>query len=176
MRSPKKQRTPNRKDRAGRIWSVRCRLFGTAVFVLGNLPGKRLAVRPNCAIRKLLLFPNGHRPLEGVDQITTGIKGGSSMRRGDRDHHAGLANGKAAQAMHDASLSYGKLRQRLVDQALHLLESHLFVSFVIEKKGAAAAAVVPYYAFENHHGAIGRAFDFLEKRGGVDSLAGDFDP
>src|ERR1035437_6709581 len=54
---------------------------------------------PFFAIRTDLLFPDRHLDLEPIDRVLAGLERLLSVRRADRDDHAGLADGQPTGAV-----------------------------------------------------------------------------
>ena len=135
--------------------------------------GKRLAGGPYGAVGKGLLLPDGDRVLEGVDEPAAGFEGLSAMGGSDDDEHAGFADLEAAEAMDDGDVANAELSARLGGQFAHLLDGHLFVGFVVEVEGLAAAGVVAHDAVEDDDGAVFAAFGRGNELGRVDGFAGE---
>src|SRR6266568_2654584 len=99
---------------------VRCGMrFGAASgprICAWNFRWEGLAVGPDGAVFEVLLLPDGHGALEGVDEPSTGLKRGRSMRRSNRDQHAGLANFKTPQPVDDRNVANLELLQSLSGQ------------------------------------------------------------
>src|SRR5204863_61844 len=55
------------------VLRLRCTLPRLGASGTGNLGRERLAIRPNRPILKIFLLPDGHGPLERVDQPMAGV-------------------------------------------------------------------------------------------------------
>ena len=126
--------------------------------------------RPDGAVDKGLLLPDGHGLLERVDQPAAGLEGLRAMRRGDHDQHAGLADLQAAEAVNDRDVAHAEAGDGLVRQLLHLLGGHLFVGFVVEMERAAAAGVVAHDAVEDDDRAVLAALESGNEFFGCDGV------
>src|SRR5207247_7696218 len=73
-------------------------IFRGGSFV-GN--GGELAFGPNGPVFKVLLLPNGHRALEGVDGEAAGVKGRVAMRSADGDEDACVPDFEPSKAVED---------------------------------------------------------------------------
>ncbi|MBZ5704011.1 MAG: alanine--glyoxylate aminotransferase family protein [Acidobacteriia bacterium] len=82
--------------------------------------------------------------------LGTGLKRRRPMRRRHHDQHAGLADLQPPQPMHHGHVPHLELRQGLLRQRLHLLQRHLFVSFIVQIQRAPAARIVPRHPLEHH--------------------------
>src|SRR5712692_11708556 len=119
-------------------------------FGAGNLRREGLTVGPDGAILEVLLLPDGHSPLQRIDEPTAGVEGGRAMRRGYHDQHAGLTDFQPAEAMNYGDIANLGTGKRLLGQLLQLLDRHLFVGFVVNIESAAPATVVAHDTLENH--------------------------
>ncbi len=61
----------------------------------------RLQSHPHLAVLEVFLLPHRHRLLERVDGEVAGLEGLAAVRRGHRDHHAGLADLEPADPVHE---------------------------------------------------------------------------
>src|SRR5579864_74924 len=94
---------------------------------------KRLSVGPDGAAFEMLLLPDRHGVLQGINQPSAGVESGRAMCRGDDDQHTRFADFQPPQPVHNRDLSNCKLRARLHRQAFQLFQCHFLVSFVFEK-------------------------------------------
>src|SRR4029450_8787863 len=60
-----------------------------------------LQADPDLAVLEVLPLPDRHRLLHRVDREAAGLEGFAAMGRGDRDHHAGLADLQATDAVNE---------------------------------------------------------------------------
>src|SRR4029450_10213961 len=60
-----------------------------------------LQADPDLAVLEVLLLPDRYRLLQRVDREAAGLEGFAAMGRGDRDHHAGLADLQATDAVNE---------------------------------------------------------------------------
>ncbi len=141
----------------------------------GEVFGEGLAIGPSGAVDELLLLPDGHGLFERVDDPAAGVEGSAAMSGGDRDEDAGFAHGEAAEAMEDGDIANGKLLDRLSAQEMHLLQGHLFVRFVVEVQGRAAAGVVANDAVEDAKGSVGTGLDGVLDGCSVDGITHEGD-
>jgi len=141
-----------------------------AAFAGGEAGRKRLAVGPDSAVLEVFFLPDGHDTLERVNQPTASPKGSGAVRRGDHDGDASLADLETAETVHEGDVADGKLRQRLLRQQIHLLESHFWVGFVIQVECPAAASMVADYTFESYGSTVVRVLDFFQNGLGVDGM------
>src|SRR4051812_17631181 len=98
------------------------------------------------------------------------------MRSRYRDEDAACANLQAPQPMDDADVANLVVGERRLRQLFHLLQCHLFVSFVIEIEGLSVAAMVAHDAVEYAHRAIFRALDLVHHALLINSFARDNAP
>src|SRR5262249_41538070 len=147
-----------------RGWSFRCGLPRMAAFSGRDASGKGLAIGPNCAVFKVLLFPNGYSALERVDHPATGLEGSVAVCGGDDDGDAGLHDLQPPKSVRDSDMTDGKLFKSLMSERVHLFKRHLRVGLVIQVKGAASASVIPYYSFKDHSSAIFGLLELCEER------------
>src|SRR5580658_1973800 len=121
-----------------------------------DLLGKRLALRPHCAIRKHLFFPNRHRLLERVDEPSACIEGLRAMRGSNHDQYTGLADFEPAEPMNDHHLPHSESLARLRGQFSHLRQCHLLIRLVFEIERLAAARMIADDPVEYHNRSIFR--------------------
>src|SRR5690348_3734069 len=93
---PSRSRSYPHKTQAkiGKRWALwlRCTLSRMGALGTRNLYRERFAIRPNRPIFKVFLLPDGHRSLERVDKPTASIECGRTVRRGNHNCYASLAN------------------------------------------------------------------------------------
>src|SRR5689334_6723243 len=101
----------------------------------------RLQPHPHLAVLEVLLLPDRHRLLQGIDREAAGLEGGAAVRRGDRDHHARLADLEAPDAVHERDAGGGgpALPDGGRDLA-HLGERHRAVRLVLQEFHPAATS------------------------------------
>src|SRR5579872_2837968 len=125
-----------------------------AAFGFGDASGERLAVGPDRAVLKILFLPDRHSAFECIDDPAASIEGGRAVRRGYDDQDAGLTDFQPAQTMHYGEIADGKLPQRLLGERVHLLDSHLFIGFIIQVQSAPRPGVVANNAFKYDDGSV----------------------
>jgi hypothetical protein len=133
--------------------------------------GRKFAVGPDCAVFKVLLFPDGHGALEGVDGEAASVKGGGAVRRADSNEDAGFGDFEAAEAVHHGHAMDAVFFVELSADFAHFGEGHGFVSFVVEVKSGAVVGLVADEAVESDDGAVLGSADVAGQRGHVDRLA-----
>jgi len=69
---------------------------------------KRLAIRPDRAILKMLLLPDWNRLLQRINEPAASVKSRSSMGRGHGNGYAGFADLKLPQAMYHPNIPHFK--------------------------------------------------------------------
>src|SRR5258708_26651325 len=72
---------------------------GTRATRLVTMVTLGLQAHPHLAVLEVLLLPDRHRLLQGIDGEAAGLEGFAAVGRGDRDHHARLPDLAAADAM-----------------------------------------------------------------------------
>ena len=72
-------------------------------------------------------------------------------------------------------MAHAKLLPRLLRQPVHLLQSHLFVGFVVQAQRAPPTRIVPHNAIEDHHRAVLAALGLCHQFLAVNALAGQGD-
>src|SRR6185295_3309881 len=92
-----------------------------------------LQTHPHLAVLEVLLLPDRHRLLEGIDGEATGLEGLAAVGRGDRDHHTRLPDLEAADAMHEGdAIDDGPAHPDGGRDLPHLRERHRPVGLVLE--------------------------------------------
>jgi hypothetical protein len=133
--------------------------------------GRQFAVGPDRAVCEILLFPDGHGALEGVDSEAAGIEGRGTMRRADGDENAGFADFEAAQTVGDGDAVDAVFLVELGADFLHLGEGHGFVGFVVEIEGRAIVRLIADETVEGNDRAVHGSAYLLGQRGHIDGLA-----
>src|SRR5713101_1162151 len=94
----------------------------------------RLQPYPDLAVLEVLLLPDRHRLLQGIDGEAAGLEGLAAVGRGDRDHHARLPDLEAADAMDEGdAIDDGPAAAEGRRDLPHLGERHRAVGFVLEE-------------------------------------------
>src|SRR5216684_6703196 len=103
----------------------------------------RLQPYPDLAVLEVLLLPDRHRLLQGVDGEAAGLESLGAMGRRHRDHDARLADLQAADAVHERDPRDGgpAAPDGRADLA-HLGESHGTVGLVLEELHPAPAGLI----------------------------------
>src|SRR4029450_12236488 len=113
-----------------------------------------LQADPDLAVLEVLLLPDRHRLFQRVDRETARLEGFAAMGRGDRDHHAGLADLQGTEALCEGDPADD--RPALADGAAdlaHLGQRHGAVRLVFEELHAPAARLVAQHSREQGPGA-----------------------
>ena len=132
---------------------------------------RHLAVRPNGSVLKVLLFPNGDRPLKSVDGESASLKRSRPVSRTDRDEDARLADLQTAQPMRNGYEVNGKFLVDLRGNFPDFSQRHGFVSFVVKIKRAPTVRMVAHAAVERDYGAVFRGAHMADQGGVVDRVA-----
>src|SRR2546421_13043960 len=77
--------------RCYRHWELRCRFRARC----RRGCGRQFTVCPDRAVFEVLLFPDGHGALEGVDGEAAGVKGGGPVRTANGNKYAGVTDAAA---------------------------------------------------------------------------------
>src|SRR5260370_40192795 len=105
-----------------------------------------LEAHPRLAVLEVLLLPDRHRLLQGIDGEAAGLEGFATVRRGDRDHHARLPDLEAADAMDEGDAVDDRPAAADGRRDLpHLGERHRPVGLVLEELDPSAAGLVAYH-------------------------------
>ena len=94
--------------------------------------GRKFAIGPYGAVFKIFLFPDGHRMLQRIDCKAAGFKRGRSMRRADRNEHAGFADFQTPEAVRHGYPVNLEFCVHLGGYLAHFSECHRFVGFVVQ--------------------------------------------
>src|ERR1700730_2171237 len=86
-------------------WSLRCTPLGMGALGGGNLIRKGFAIRPHRAIFEMLLLPDWHRTLEGINEPAAGVKRCCAVGRGHYNQDAGFADFETSQAVNDVDIA-----------------------------------------------------------------------
>src|SRR5690242_5295664 len=114
----------------------------------------RLQPHPYLAVLEVLLLPDRHRLLQGVDREAAGVEGRTPVRRGDRDHHARLPDLEAADAVDEGDAGGGRPAPTDGDRDLaHLGQGHGGVGLVLEELHPPATGLVAHHAREQRDAA-----------------------
>ena len=76
-----------------------------------------------------------------------------------------------AQAVYHHGVANGKSLLRVFNQSMHLLQRHLFVSFVVQVQRSTATRIVAHNAVKDDHGSIFALLELLDKNFGLNRLA-----
>src|SRR5216684_3814579 len=129
------------------------------------------AFGPDSAVLEILLFPDGHGFLEGVNGKAASVEGGAAMRRTDSDEDAGFADFEASEAVDHGEAMNGKVAANPRADITHRGEGHRFVSFVLEIERGASGGMIADNAVEDDHGAVFGGLDVFDKLRGADGSA-----
>src|SRR5260370_29591498 len=133
--------------------------------------GGQFAIGPNGAICEVLLLPNGHRALEGIDREAASVNGGGAVRRANGYEQAGFTDFKAPEAVnHGDSMNTVFIVELRADFA-HFGQGHGFIRLVIEVKSRAIVGLIANEAIESDNGAVFRGTHVANYRGHLDGLA-----
>ena len=149
------------------IVSLRCR-FRTGC---RHGCGWQFPVRPDRAVCEILLFPDGHGALEGVDSEAAGIEGGGAVRRADGNENAGFADFEAAQPVGDGDAVNAVFLVELCADFAHFGQGHGFVGFVVEVESRAIVRLIADETVEGNDRAILGSAHLPGQRGHIDGLA-----
>src|SRR5206468_1302193 len=119
-----------------------------------NLLRERFPIGPDRSILKVFLLPDGDFTLECVDEPAASFKSSRAVCRCYRNQHTGLTNLQSPKPVNDGDMANFKILHGGDGQRLHLLDGHLFVSFVIQVERLAPSGLVAYCALEYQRGAI----------------------
>jgi hypothetical protein len=133
--------------------------------------GRKFAVGPHRAVCEILLFPDGHGTLQGIDSEAAGIEGGRAVRRADGNEDAGCADFEAAQPVGNGDAVNTIFFVKLIADFAHFGQGHGFIGFVVEVKRGAIMRLIANEAVEGDDGAIFGSAHVAGQRGHVDGLA-----
>src|SRR5205823_6491290 len=118
---------------------------------------------PFLAIGTTLLFPDGNRLLETIDDHPTRLERFATMRRGAGDDDRCLADFEEAEAMGDRSGNLRKTCMNIINNFRNLLFGHRAVGVIENRLHSFSLMVVADDAFENDARAIRGAHDFFHQ-------------
>jgi hypothetical protein len=133
--------------------------------------GRKFAVGPDRAVFEVLLFPDGHGALEGVDGEAARVKGGGAVGRADGYEDAGFANFEASEAVNHGHAMDAVFFVELGADFAHFGEGHGFVGFVVEVKSGAVVGLVADETVEGDDSTVLGSADMAGQLGHVDGLA-----
>src|ERR1700730_7970266 len=136
-----------------------------------------LQAHPHLAVLEVLLLPDRHRLLQGIDGEAAGLEGLAAVGRGHRDHHARLPDLEAADAMHEGDAvddgpAAANGRRDLPQRG----ERHRRVGLVLEELDPPTPGLVAHHSREEREGARARVLHRLGERTLREGLGGDLDP
>src|SRR6202161_2382871 len=129
-----------------------------------------LAFGPNRAVRKKLLLPDRHGPLQRVNGVAACVKRSGPVRRACGNPYTGLAYLDTSETVNDGQAMNWRFCADLRANLAHFSQCHRLVGLVLEVKRAPSLKVVAYEAIKNHDGAVFRTFQILEKLEHLDWL------
>src|SRR5882762_6869300 len=133
--------------------------------------GGEYTVGPDCAVLEVLLLPNGHDALEGVDGEAASVKGGGAVRRADGNEYAGFTDLEAPEPVDHGDAMDAIFFVKLGADFAHLGEGHGFVGFVVQVESRTIVGLIADETVEGGDGAIFGRAHVADERGHVDGLA-----
>ena len=132
---------------------------------------REFTVGPDRAVFEVLLLPDGHSALQGVDGEAASVKGSGTVRSAHDYEYAGFADFEAAEPVGHGDAMDAVFFMELSADFAHLGEGHGLVSFVVQVKGRAVVRLIADETVERDDGAVFGRAHMAGQRGHVDGFA-----